>query len=262
MKIEQDVMVVLSNLVVDKNTVVIKQKLDRAMYTKVNKVLEALEGKWNTKAKAHIFPGDAAIRVDAAIIAGAVLTKADIGFFPTPPELAIWLVGRLNVKPGEVALEPSAGTGNIVHALLEAGAKVNAVERDEKMRKALQSHANLGARHENLVAVADSDDFMFYHRDPQPKDRLFDVVAMNPPFLKVGESDHLGHVRHAFDLLKAGGRLGAILPSGVTFREDRRHTDFRNWVNEHGCLEGLAPFSFRASGTDVNTVVAFMTKQA
>ena len=37
---------------------VIVQQLDRNDYVKVNKALEALGGKWNRKAKAHLFDED------------------------------------------------------------------------------------------------------------------------------------------------------------------------------------------------------------
>ena len=43
-------------------------------------------------------------------------------FFPTPAPLADRLVELAGIKPGAVVLEPSAGGGNIVAAVLEAGA--------------------------------------------------------------------------------------------------------------------------------------------
>lgn len=55
-------------------------------------------------------------------------------------------------------------------------------------------------------------DFLGY----QP-DETFDVIVMNPPFLK--RSD-VKHVMHAIAMLAKRGRLQAILSAGVLFRED------------------------------------------
>ena len=134
MRVSTEVMRVLSGLLVDGCEARISEQLDRGQYIAVNKVLEACGGKWNRKAKAHIFPCDAATVLDAVIIAGEVTTAPDIGFFPTPAPLAAQIVEMAGVNSGEFVLEPSAGTGRIVDALLAAGARVTAVERDEKMR--------------------------------------------------------------------------------------------------------------------------------
>lgn len=249
MKIKQEVLEVLSVVRCDGTNAVIEGQLDRKLYTDVNKVLEALGGKWNRKAKAHLFDGDAASLIDAAIVAGEVVTKREIGFFPTPVALARQLVADLEIQPGMHVLEPSAGTGRIVEALLEVGASVTAIERDPKMR------AGLIAR--QLCSIAPYDDFMECVLPGFA--RPFDRVAMNPPFTKSGIGDHIDHVRHAFGLLAPGGRLKTILPNGIEFRQDRRHREFRAWVNDLGGeIEKLPDGSFRESGTDVRTCTVWL----
>ena len=42
------------------------QQLDRQLYVRTNKVIEAAGGKWNRKTRAHVFDGDAA-EVDPAV---------------------------------------------------------------------------------------------------------------------------------------------------------------------------------------------------
>lgn len=251
MKIDQDVMEVLSGLAFDGDKARIEKQLDRKMYLKVNKILAALGGKWTRKAKAHVFPGSAEEIVDAAIVAGEVTTRRETGFFPTPKLLAEQLVAMADVQPGHTCLEPSAGTGRIVEALLGASPKlVVAVERDPEMREALQ-------RYGGKVLVTEFPDFMSM---PAPGGG-YDRVVMNPPFVRSGMGDHLDHVWHAYRMLNNGGVLVSVLPSGVVFRQDRRHREFREWAKERGVIDGLPPLSFRESGTDVHTCTLKLEKR-
>lgn len=87
---------------------------------------------------------------------------------------------------------------------------------------------------------------------------LFDVVLMNPPFSKAQD---IAHVRHAFDHLKDGGQLVAITSPGWTFRTDKKHAEFSAWTRKVGATKYELPAgTFKASGTNVSTVVIHITK--
>lgn len=260
MQISNEVLAVLSTLTIDGLNVKIEQQLDRKLYTKVNEVLEACGGKWNRKAKAHVFPCDAYLRIEEAIVTGEVQTHKDIGFFPTPPALAKRLVAMADVRPGMTALEPSAGTGRIVEALLAAGARVTIVERDVKMLNDLIAKVRCMGKE---VFYATVDDFMDYRPSHCVTPELkgpFDRVVMNPPFLRSGLGDHLDHVRHAYGMLAPKGVLVSVLPAGVTFRGDARYKEFRRWATTHGDVKELPDGSFEESGTSVRTVVVRLTR--
>jgi phospholipid N-methyltransferase len=245
MRLDDDVLAALSALDYPApDRAVLTEQLDRETYVRVDKALQALGGKWTRRAKAHVFPGDARSRVDAAITSGKVTTDQDLGHFPTPPPLARQLVRMAGVRRGHRALEPSAGTGNLVAELLAVGAIVTAIERDPARRQALRDRLFAA----NVLAL---DDFMIYR--PRHGEPEFDRIVMNPPFRRCGEGDHLDHARLAFDLLAPGGRLVCVLPASVTFRRDRRHAEFRAWAESVGELAALPEGSFRASGTDVRT---------
>ncbi len=247
--VDQDVLEVLSALHVDVHSVKIATQLDRKMYLRVNEVLSAIGGVWNRKAGAHVFDGDPQEGLDSVITTGEVVRAKDLGFFATPADLAKELVSYAEVEAGMNVLEPSAGEGAIVAALLAAGACVEAIELDAgRAKKLLQTHARIDNRL-NVVTA----DFMLSTADGQQR------IVMNPPFCKVNGFDHLDHVQHAFKQLSPGGVLVSVLPVSVEFRQDRRYMMFREWLAIHsGDIQPLPDGSFKESGTNVRTVVLKM----
>jgi predicted RNA methylase len=256
MKVSTEVLRVLSTcLRFDGNCVVIVQQLDRKLYTHVNKVLEACGGTWSRKARAHVFIAwDPAEKIEQVLATGEVtVAKSDLCFFPTPVALARRLVKAIDIQPGHVVLEPSAGTGRIVEAINEAGGYSQAVERDPAMRAALVGKACFVYDVESYRPrdPSEVDDFLTI----DPTHAAFDRVAMNPPFTKCGLGDGLDHVLHALKFLKVGGKLGAIMPNGILFREDRRHRAFRDALPYGTTFTELPEGAFKESGTNVRTVL-------
>lgn len=274
MKIDEQILAILQRLEITGSKVKITERLDRPTYQAVDKVLQALGGKWKRGDQAHVFAGSPIDAIDLAVATGDVITPRDEGFFETPGKLATELVRMASVRRGDVMLEPSAGLGALVFAALEAGANVIAIERNEARRTKLSHLLGLftarpmlgdhAAPQGTQAMVLPVDDYMkFLGEACIPYNR----VAMNPPFCRVGDGNHLDHVRKAYDGLDgswdpSGGVLAAILPSGVMERQDARHKDFRSWANRHGGeFAALPPKSFHESGTDVNTVTLRMTKR-
>ena len=62
----------------------------------------------------------------------------------------------------------------------------------------------------------------------------YDRILMNPPFENGQDIDH---VRRAFDFIKPGGRLVAIMSEGPFFRSEKKATDFREWLTEVGVAD-------------------------
>lgn len=262
MRIPDEVLAVLSAMEVSGNIVrfpAAMERLERKLYERTNAVLVELGGKWTRKAEGHVFSSDPAERLDAAIVSGEVSTAKETGFFPTPIALAKRLCELADVRPGQAALEPSAGTGRIVMALQRAGAKVVAVENNPERIGALLTV--LGARDvlaEDFLALAagriprsvqDGPGFL----DP------FDCVCMNPPFSRQQDIDH---VRHALSFARIGGAVVSVMSAGVTFRQDRKATEFRQFVRDNdGTITALPDDSFAESGTKVRTVVVSMRKK-
>lgn len=127
MRVEQTVLTVLSNAQVAGNQVVLVGQLERKLYEKTNKVLEAAGGKWVRKARAHVFECEAASRIDQILVTGEVaVPKDEFNFFPTPSGIVAKLVELADIEPGMRVLEPEAGQGAIALACVEAGRSLTA----------------------------------------------------------------------------------------------------------------------------------------
>ena len=81
----------------------------------------------------------------------------------------------------------------------------------------------------------------------------YDRIIMNPPF---SEGRDIDHVRHAFSLLKPGGRVVAIMGEGAFYRSDRKATEFREWLETvEGTSEKLDEGTFLDPSLPVTTGV-------
>lgn len=81
----------------------------------------------------------------------------------------------------------------------------------------------------------------------------YDRIIMNPPF---SDRRDMEHVLHAYDLLKPGGRIVAIVGEGVMFGSDKKATGFRDWLDKLGATtEKLEEGTFNDPSLPVTTGV-------
>lgn len=245
MRVDNEVMNVLSAAECNGHQLFLTGQLDRNLYTRTNKVLEAAGGKWNRKSKSHIFATDASERIEQIILTGdVVVPKDDFEFFPTPPAIVSHIIHLADIKDGMRVLEPSAGQGAIAKAAHSAAADVM-LDMYELMPANNEILHNLNLR---LSGIGEPTDFLTVRPDP-----VYDRVVMNPPFSR--QSD-IKHVSHALKFVKPGGLLVSVMASSVTFRNNKLTTDFRQLIDERsGHIEELSPGAFKSSGTMVNTVI-------
>lgn len=79
----------------------------------------------------------------------------------------------------------------------------------------------------------------------------YDRIIMNPPF---SDGRDIQHVMHAYDLLKPGGRLVAIVGEGAFSNSLKRSEAFREWLEQRGGSdERLAEGTFADAGLPTNT---------
>lgn len=168
------------------------------------------------------------------------------GFFPTPKPVVDRMIEEAQIRPGERVLEPSAGKGDIADAVREAepGADLQVNEPVGRLADLLEAKGYRPSQ------VTRSD---FLSMAPVEQ---FDKVVMNPPF---ENGQDAAHVRHAYDLLKPGGRVVAIMSESPFFRQDAAAKEFREWLDERGGVseklpEGSFKSSFRPTGVATRLV--------
>jgi predicted RNA methylase len=234
-------------------------QLDRLVYEATAKVLKALGGKWNRSAAGFIFDRPFEGELAGALSSGkAVDVKRGLEQFFTPADLAARMVAALDIREGDFVLEPSAGNGRLIWEALERGAFVEAIEQDEHLVEEL---AAAKARYPRLKVYA--ADFLRFAGLPLGG---FDKAIMNPPFS--GNKD-IAHVRRAFDFLRPGGRLVAVMSPHFTFANDAASKEFRALLgfNSPGgdditaySVTSIEAGAFKESGTGVSSVLVMIEK--
>ena len=175
--------------------------------------------------------------VDPAVEAERALAGRKIeGFVPTPPAVVESMMAELSSADlfNRLVLEPSAGTGNIADALRARGGPdapatdrytaLDVVEINGELRDILTQKGH------NVVAA---DFLTLPDRSPSRatlgEAARYDTIVMNPPF-EAGQD--IDHVRRAFDMVRPGGKVVAIMSEGPFYRQDAKATEFRGWLEE------------------------------
>jgi len=229
-------------------------------WASLKQVMVALGGAWRKGSKkikgGFIFEEgtDVAEVIRLAKSTGEILDPRLVGFIPTPAPLADLLVDWVDPQPGDVILEPEAGTGRIVEAIVRAyddasEAHVACYELLETNREKL---ADIAADADGEIKILGDD---FLQADPA-KATVYDSVVQNPPFEKGAD---IAHVRHAIRFVKTGGKLAAIVSAGAMFRQNKASTEFRAFVAAHGTIEALPDGSFASEGTNVRAAIVRLT---
>lgn len=255
LKLDDDVRDVLARSAIDGTILRLPEQLDRALYTKTNKALEALGGRWDRKRKGHVFDGDPRGAIAAASNTGTVAHPNPHDFFPTPPDVAGMVADRLGALADTNLLEPSAGEGALVIAI---GKRVRAemLSRGDH-GPALPASSKLVELDERRCAVLRTQGLGAYllQRDfltvtPAEIGR-FDRIAMNPPFHRGADT---AHVAHALDFLAPGGRLVAIVSGAFNSRTTKANAALLDRLGAWGAtFEDLPDGSFKEAGTSVAT---------
>lgn len=141
--------------------------------------------------------------------------------FSTPPPFAFLVARLLAPQPGDIVIEPSAGTGNLAVWAKLMGAEVHTNELAERRREMLRLLGFEPTGHDAELL----DDLL----DPAIKPS---GILMNPPFSstagRVSGNDSIygaKHVETALRRLEPEGRLVAMLSCGMAFGS----TKFRDW---------------------------------
>jgi type I restriction-modification system DNA methylase subunit len=249
-KIAPEIVELLESCEIDINTVYLPQvQLDRKTYLTVNKCLESIGGKWNRKAKGHVFEDNPAKLLDNLIVTGETTdAKKEFQFFETPPGLAKELVEMTNIKKGDRVLEPSAGAGAILDCFVNRPLSANTdfilhvVELYDKNVNTLIKKSYRPIQMDFLELT----------------DREYDKIIMNPPFTRQQDIDH---ILHAFSLLANHGILVSIVSESPFFRTNKKSVGFREFLdNVNAEVIKNDDGAFKKAGTMISTRTIKITK--
>lgn len=168
-----------------------------------------------------------------------------IDFYPTPAEVIDRMLMDVEVC-GKYVLEPSAGSGNIVNALQERGAKeVIACEIDPRLRKVLSG-----------MCTVITDDFLTLTREQISH---VDLIVMNPPFSAAEK-----HLLHAIDIAPEGCEIISLCNSDMlsaVYSQDCRR--IKQIIKERGFADSLGPcfkHAERSTDCDISCIHIWMPK--
>lgn len=256
MRIDNQVADVLANSRVDGELLYLpNRQLDRHLYVRVNKVLEAIGGKWKGgKVNAHIFPECPEDIIEEILHTGQYTDqKKELQFYETPAGLVDLMVtlADYTFHPNGFAyqstLEPSAGHGAIA-ALIPKNPFNTLLDIDMKKCGVLSN------KFEGEFNIECAD---FMKWEPKIK---YDRVLMNPPFSRQQDIDH---VTRALGFLSDSGLLVAIMSASVLYRTNKKTVEFREMIGAlGGRIKELPEESFKRSGTLIKTCMVVAGRKA
>lgn len=238
---------VLIQCIVDGNVVKLPNiQLERKLYQDVAKSLNLIGGKWvGGKIYGFVFNSDPTELLKQIACGEKRNLKKEYQFFETPSELADKLVVLADLKKDDVVLEPSAGQGAIIEAILRSNinCQVLAIELMEENSLILNKKG----------FVHDVGDFLTIPNQP-----IYDKIIANPPF---SNNQDIDHIKHMYELLKWGGKLVSITSEHWKNSKNKKETEFRNWLHEvNANIENIPKGTFKKSGTDVGGIIITITK--
>lgn len=174
------------------------------------------------------------------------LKFADIpGFFPTPADLAAEMVDALDPQPADAILEPSAGKGDLIQAVLDRCDTVCVLAIEPNVTCASVLSDKFPSPPVGVTCSTFEDTLLDLHKYQARYER----IIMNPPFERGLDAKH---VRAAFGLLKPGGRLVALVGGHIK-------ADFQEWLDSVDAnvtpLGDRFKNAFRQTGVNVAMVV-------
>lgn len=174
---------------------------DKHALAEAERVLAAIGGVKMTKGSSTWWefdyaPGGA---VKHIIVSGVIPDQKSYQFYPTPERLARKAVKLAEIGESHTCLEPSAGTGAL--------AGLMPMDRTTCIEVSHMHYEVLRAKGFDAVNI----DFLAME-DARTN---YDRIIMNPPF---DQGRWQAHTEAAAGLVKPGGRLVAILPSGAAKR--------------------------------------------
>jgi type I restriction-modification system DNA methylase subunit len=246
MKLSSDVIESLKRCRIEGNTLFLPP-ISEGPLENYQQVRQALINAGATyKKNTFVFKSDAQPFIDRLTTGESVNIKKEFQFFPTPDDIADYLVSLADLQESDRILEPSAGQGAIINAILRHNEHA-IIECCELMPENADVLIKAGYK-------VIRNDFM------QITDRksAYDKIIANPPFSKNQDIDH---IMKMWECLKPGGRIVSIASKHWQHSNNKKEKQFRDWLKNSGAeLHPIERGQFKESGTMVETCIVVINK--
>lgn len=275
MKLTNEQIQILKDCKVEGNKIYLQWQLNRKQYLNINQILETIWVKWSKWKKAHIADWLNQEDIKNAFedifktweVETLKETVKKFQFYPTPKEVAEYLVELADIQKTDFVLEPSAWEWNIVDEILpkiKDWAKYNNIVLIElDIRKVKQ----LKEKYDCFWWMKDDCDWLWTYSseylmniyqwdflENNLNTNTFNKIIMNPPFTK---SQDVRHILKAYSHLREWWRIVSIASSSITTRQWKLYDELRA-LNPK--FTELPEWSFKKSWTWVNTVIVLIDK--
>ena len=238
-------------------------QLDRKTYQDVAKKLELIGGKWKGgKVAGFVFQQDPTDLLLKIANGEKRNLKKEFQFFGTPDRLADQLVALAELINTDHVLEPSAGQGAIIKAIrrFNKNCYIDAFELmplNCEILKSINETALTPLREDLLWFGYWQADFLEQASFSRNIGKYNKIIA-NPPFNKNQDIDH---IKAMHDCLKKGGRLVSMASKHWQFANNKKETDFREWLDEvNATVVDVPAGEFKESGTTIATCIIIIDK--
>ncbi len=170
-------------------------KEDKVLLGKVESIMIYLGGYKNTANHEWVFDFNIDPVLSEIVRTGVVPNSVSYQYYPTPEALSVKVHDLAEIEEHHTILEPSAGMGGLL---------------SQVFNKSLVTCVDVSMTHCFILKEMGFTNVI--QGDFLALDNLgkFDRVLMNPPF---SEGRAESHLNHAFEQLKVGGVLVAVLPA-------------------------------------------------
>lgn len=210
-----------------------------------NRILEA-GGQWDKKQNGFTFEFNAD-RVFSILKSGKRCNlQQDFQYFATPDKVADIAVSKFStLEDCHSILEPSAGRGALVKAVRRRCP--NAVVDCYELMP------------ENIEFLSKVEGVNIIGKNFSECHGKYDRIIANPPFAGNQDIDHLYMM---YERLNVGGELSCIVSQHWKFAEERKCTQFREWLEKHEAeVTDFNNGEFKESGTVVGTSLLYIVKK-
>jgi hypothetical protein len=254
----KDVIEFLSACVVDGNVIKVpKEQVDKKIYAEAKKRLEEIGGEWKSKLWGFTYKADPTLHLTILQAGERINMQQKFQTFYTPAALAREDVEILSPRHNHRILEPSAGQGALIDAVVEYAQHLSTtmphihyVELNEINRQILhEKYGHKGYIH-NLEAdtYLRGNDFITLDSNIQK----FDRIIANPPFTN---NQDIHHIYKMWFMLAPGGRIVTHASVSWLTGKQKMQTQFAAWlIDQKANVEKIAAGAFKESGTNVETV--------